>query len=460
MEIAKYWKTIVDTLQDGLMVIDPEGNILAMNPAAERLTGYTADELVGRNCRTLNCTGCELFGRGAGEEWCRLYVNGNVKAKKCLISKKDRRALHVVKNAAVLRDSDGKMIGAVETFTDISEIVRQQQEIETLRKSCRLEEDHHGLLGESLPMQRLVELIENVARTDAPVLIHGQSGTGKELVARAIHEESPRKNKPFIKVNCAALNENLLESELFGHEKGAYTGADRTRIGRFEAAHEGTIFLDEIGDIPLATQVKLLRVLEEKEIERVGDHKTIAVDVRIVSATNKDLDALIEQELFREDLFFRINVFPLSCPSLVERYEGIPLLVQNFIEQNAAKSSKKIVGLTPDAMEALLTYSWPGNVRELRNAIEYAFVLCSGNWIGREHLPPKIITNGKRPLLNHNQSPVSWEEERTRLINTLRQVSGNQSEAARILGVSRVTIWKRIKKYGIRLDSELAGVAV
>ena len=459
MEIAKYWKTIVDTLQDGLMVMDPEGNILAMNPAAEKMTGYTADELVGRNCRTLNCTGCELFGRGAGEEWCQLYVKGNVKAKKCLISKKDRRALHVVKNAAVLRDSEGQMIGAVETFTDISEIVRQQQEIETLRKSCRLEEDHHGLLGESPPMQRLVELIKNVARTDAPVLIHGPSGTGKELVARAIHEESPRKDKPFIKVNCAALNENLLESELFGHEKGAYTGADRTRIGRFEAAHKGTIFLDEIGDIPLATQVKLLRVLEEKEIERVGDHKTIAVDVRIISATNKDLDALIDQELFREDLFFRINVFPLSCPSLAERYEDIPLLVQNFIEQNAAKGSKKIVGLTPEAMEALLTYAWPGNVRELRNAIEYAFVLCSGKWIGREHLPPKIVANGKRPLVNHQQSPASWEEERNKLINTLRQVSGNQSEAARILGVSRVTVWKRIKKYGIKLESELAGVA-
>ena len=459
MELAKYWKTIVDTLQDGLMVMDPEGNILAMNPAAEKLTGYSADELVGRNCRTLNCTGCELYGRGAAEEWCQLYVKGNVKAKKCLISKKDRRALHVVKNAAVLRDSKGQMIGAVETFTDISEIVRQQQEIETLRKSCRLEEDHHGLLGDSPPMQRLFELIENVARTDAPVLIHGPSGTGKELVARAIHEESPRKDKPFIKVNCAALNENLLESELFGHEKGAYTGADRTRIGRFEAAHRGTIFLDEIGDIPLATQVKLLRVLEEKEIERVGDHKTIVVDVRIISATNKDLDALIDQDLFREDLFFRINVFPLSCPSLAERYEDIPQLVQNFIEQNAAKSSKKIVGLTPEAMEALLTYSWPGNVRELRNAIEYAFVLCSGNWIGREHLPPKITTNGKRLLVNHQQSPASWEEERTKLIDTLRQVNGNQSQAARILGVSRVTIWKRIKKYGIKLESDLAGVA-
>ena len=455
MEIGKYWKTIVDTLQDGLMVIDLDGNILAMNPAAERLTGYSTDELVGMNCRTLNCTGCELYGRGSAEEWCSLYVKGIVKAKKCLISRKDRRALHVVKNASVLRDSEGNMIGAVETFTDISEIVRQQQEIVTLRRSCRLEEEHHGLLGESLPMQRLFELIENVAQTDAPVLIHGHSGTGKELVARAIHEESPRKDKPFIKVNCATLNENLLESELFGHEKGSYTGADRTRIGRFEAAHEGTIFLDEIGDIPLATQVKLLRVLEEKEIERVGDHKPISVDVRIISATNKDLEALIAQELFREDLFFRINVFPLNCPSLIERLDDIHLMVQNFVEQNAAKSRKKIVGLTPEAMEALLTYSWPGNVRELRNAIEYAFVLCSGNWIGVKHLPPKIASNGKKTPVKQHQSAASWEQERKKLIQTLRRVGGNQSEAARLLGVSRVTVWKRIKKYGIDLEAEL-----
>ena len=294
MELGKYWKTIVDTLQDGLMVMDPEGNILALNPAAERLTGYSADELVGQNCRILNCTGCELYGRGAGEDWCRLYVKGNVTAKKCLISKKDHRALHVVKNATVLRDSEGQMIGAVETFTDISEMVRQQQEILTLRKSCHLEQDHHGLLGESLPMQRLFELIENVARTDAPVLIHGQSGTGKELVARAIHEDSPRKDRPFIKVNCAALNENLLESELFGHEKGAFTGAYRHRKGRFEAADGGSIFLDEIGDIPPSIQVKLLRVLENKTLIPVGADREVTVDERMLAATNQDLEKLIE----------------------------------------------------------------------------------------------------------------------------------------------------------------------
>src|SRR5210317_663981 len=390
MEIAKYWKTIVDTLQDGLMVLDTAGNILAVNPAAERLTGYSRDELVGNNCRTLNCTGCDIYGRGEGKEWCKLFVSGQVKAKKCLISDKQRRAVHVVKNASVLKDPGGNILGAVETFSDISEIVRQRQEIASLRKSCHLEEKHHGLLGESQPMQYLFELIENVSQTVAPVLIHGPSGTGKELVARAIHEESPRNKKPFIKVNCAALNENLLESELFGHEKGAYTGADRTRIGRFEAAHSGTIFLDEIGDIPLSTQVKLLRVLEEKEIERVGDHRPISVDVRVISATNKNLDDLVARELFREDLLFRINVFPLNCPSLAQRLEDIPIIVQDFIDQNAGKGGKSITGLTPEAMETILSYDWPGNVRELRNAIEYAFVLCPSGGIGVDHLPPKI----------------------------------------------------------------------
>jgi len=455
MDIAKHWKTIVDTMQDGLMVLDTKGNILAMNPAAELLTGYTADELIGENCRTLNCTGCTVYGRGAGKDWCSLFVTGEVKGKKCLITNKNLRAVHILKNASVLKDSDGNPIGSVETFTDMSEIVRQQQEIDSLRRSCHLDDGFHGMIGESSVMQQLFELIINVSSSEAPVLIHGQSGTGKELVARAIHEASSRNNKPFIKVNCAALNENLLESELFGHEKGAYTGADRTRIGRFEAAHEGTIFLDEIGDIPLSTQVKLLRVLEEKEIERVGDQKPIPVDVRVISATNQDLEELVAQKLFREDLLFRINVFPLCCPTLLERTEDIPLIVQNFIEQNSAKATKTISGVTPEALEAILTYSWPGNVRELRNAIEYAFVLCPGGWIGLEHLPSKITSANRAPRVNHRTNSASWREERQKLIDTLRQVGGNQSQAARLLGVSRVTIWKRMKKYGISLVSDL-----
>lgn len=456
MDIGKYWKTIVDTLQDGLMVIDVQGNILAANPAAVRLTGYSANELIGSNCRILNCTGCELYGRGSGKDWCSLFEKGEVRAKKCLITKKSLRAAHVLKNASVLYDADGEMIGSVETLTDISELIQQQQEIESLRKSCRLDEGFHGMLGESPSMQHLFELIENVSQTEAPVLIYGQSGTGKELVARAIHETSLRSNKPFIKVNCAALNENLLESELFGHEKGAYTGADRTRIGRFEAAHSGTIFLDEIGDIPLSTQVKLLRVLEEKEIERVGDHRPISVDVRVISATNKNLDDLVARELFREDLLFRINVFPLNCPSLAQRLEDIPLIVQDFIDQNGDRGGKAILGLTANAMETIFAYDWPGNVRELRNAMEYAFVLCPGGWIGNAHLPPKVKGFAQKASSGPRARPGSWENERDHLINVLRQVNGNQSEAARLMGVSRVTIWKRIKKYGINLNSDLA----
>ena len=454
MDIARYWKIIVDTLQDGLVVVDSGGNIVFVNPAAEKLTGYSAEELIGSNCRELNCTGCDVYNQGVGEKWCKLFIKGESRAKKCVIVRKDGRAVQIIKNASVLKDSDGRVIGAVETFTDMSEIVSQQQEIMSLRKTFHVDDGYQGILGQSPAMQRLFELIENVALSDAPVMIQGQSGTGKELVARAIHDVSLRRNKPFVKVNCAALNENLLESELFGHVKGAYTGADRSRAGRFEAAHEGTIFLDEIGDIPLKIQVKLLRVLEEKEIERVGDHKSIPVDVRIISATNRDLDALIAQGVFREDLFFRINVFPLRCPALCERKEDIPMIVQNFIEQNMKKSGKKILGLTSEAMEKLMVYSWPGNVRELRNAIEYAFVLCSGGWIEAGHLPVKIVHPETRALRSSLAHPENTRE-REQLIQILRQVSGNQSEAARILEVSRVTIWKRIKKYGIDVHSEI-----
>ncbi|MGA8178409.1 MAG: sigma 54-interacting transcriptional regulator [Desulfobacterales bacterium] len=448
MDIGSHWETIIETLQDGVLVIDLEGNIISANPAAERLTGYLSEELIGKSCRILNCTGCKIKEGGPKEVWCKLFSVGQSKNKKCLITHKDRRTVHIIKSASVLRDKDGSIIAAVETLTDISQIIRQQQEIAALRKTYHLDDGYHGILGKSIVMQNLFELIDNVAQSDAPVMIQGQSGTGKEMVARAIHKAGIRRDKPFVKVNCAALNENLLESELFGHVKGAYTGADRTRIGRFEAAQEGTIFLDEIGDIPPSTQVKLLRVLEEKEIERVGDHHPIPADVRIITATNKNLEKLIGSGLFREDLFFRINVFPLHCPTLSERMEDLPFIVQSFIRHNSIQSNKKILGLTPEAMEILLTYHWPGNVRELRNAIEYAFVLCPGGAIGKQHLPPKIVkTTG---LVSH---PVDCYQhvshDREKFLKVLQQAGGNQSEAARILGVSRVTIWKRMKKYGI-----------
>jgi len=455
MDIARFWETIVNTLHDGLLVVDARGTILNVNPAAEKLTGYSAKELVGKNCRVLNCSGCQIYGRGPGQNWCALYDRHRIRAKKCTITDKNGRSLFVMKNASVLKDDNGKVVGAIETLTDLSEIVRQQQEIISLRQSCRLDDGFHGIIGHAPPMQRLFELIENVAQSDAPVLIHGPSGTGKELAAHAVHEAGLRKKAPFIKVNCAALNENLLESELFGHVRGAYTGADRARVGRFEAAHGGTIFLDEIGDIPPATQVKLLRVLEEKEIERVGDHQPLEVDVRIISATNRDLEERVSAGLFREDLFFRINVFPLTMPSLQERMEDIPPLIQGFIQQNNRRSGKKIEGLSPAAMDALLDYEWPGNVRELRNTIEYAFVLCPSGWIDPEHLPHRITRRKPKITKNARTAAPIADPQRETLLEALRRTGGNQSEAARHLGVSRVTVWKRIKKFNVDLNRDL-----
>ncbi|MFO7714177.1 sigma-54 interaction domain-containing protein [Desulfosarcina sp.] len=454
MDIAKYWKTIVDTLQDGLMVVDPMGRIIAANPAAERVTGYTADELIGKSCRILNCTGCKIIGKGAGTQWCGLFSRGAIKEKKCLITNKDRHSVHIIKSASVLRNEKGEIIGAVETLTDITERIRQQQEIVSLRKTFHLDEGYHGILGKSPAMLNLYEMIENVAQSDTPVMIQGESGSGKELVARAIHRASGRSDKPYVKVNCAALNENLLESELFGHVKGAYTGADRTRVGRFEAAHQGTIFLDEIGDIPPAIQIKLLRVLEDRKIERVGDNRSIPVDVRVITATHKNLDALIEKGLFREDLYFRINVFPLHCPPLCERREDIPLIAQSFIRRNAVNSGKKIIGLTPDALETLMDYAWPGNVRELRNAIEYAFVLCQSGGIGVQHLPHKMVHGMLDPKETCELDPGCVKDRET-LIQVLRKADGNQSKAAKMLGVSRVTVWKRMKRFGIDIKQDV-----
>jgi DNA-binding NtrC family response regulator len=298
-------------------------------------------------------------------------------------------------------------------------------------------------------MQFFFELIEKVAMSDAPVVITGQRSSGKELVARAIHDLGPRRQGPFIKVNCAALDENLLESVLFGHVKGAFPGANNPRIGRFEAAYGGTIFLDEIGDIPPTTQIKLLRTLEEKEIERVGASGPIKIDVRIVSATHKNLEDLIAHGRFREDLYFRINVFPITCPPLCDRTEDIPIIVQHLIQRNNLKMGKNITGATPAAIEKMTAYAWPGNVGELRNAIDYAFAICSSTHIGIKHLPAAI---GRSEKIIDNAD----FEKRAELIRALRQTGGNRSEAARILGISRVTVWKQIHKFGIDIPRELA----
>jgi transcriptional regulator with PAS, ATPase and Fis domain len=302
-------------------------------------------------------------------------------------------------------------------------------------------------------MGKVFDLISSAAQSDAPVVAYGESGTGKELVAMAIHRLGARRSGPFVKVNCAALNESLLESELFGHVKGAFTGADRTRVGRFEAANGGDIFLDEIGDLPLSTQVKLLRVLQEKEIEKVGDHRPITIDVRILAATNKDLSKLMEQGRFREDLYYRIGVIPIHLPPLRERREDIPLLVDAFINRLRVKSGKPIIGISREALDLLINYDWPGNIRELINAIEYGFVLCSEGEILPVHLPEQL-TQGSPPqtTLRRAEWLLSTAGQRDKVIEALAEAGGNRSKAANILGISRTTLWKRIKKYGIQVE--------
>jgi two-component system response regulator HydG len=282
------------------------------------------------------------------------------------------------------------------------------------------------------------------------VVIYGESGTGKELVASAIHRLSDRGNAPFIKVNCAALNENLLESELFGHTKGAFAGADKIRIGRFEAADQGTILLDEIGDLPLSTQTKLLRVLQEQEIERVGDHQPVPIDVRLISATNQDLNILMDEGKFRNDFYYRIGVIPIIIPPLRQRLEDLPLLLNTFLERGRLKSNKEIKGMSTEAIDLLFSYHWPGNIRELINVIDYSFVICPGGEITPEHLP---VNFRNRSDLNTTDKRRQYSEDRRQqLLDALHQSGENKSEAARILGISRVTLWKQLKKYKITVD--------
>jgi two-component system response regulator HydG len=450
-EINRYWKTVVNTIQDGLMVVDRAGMIVSVNHALETITGYARKDLVGSPCSALNCNICEAARDRQEEHWCVLFRTGSLKMRRCKLIRKDGRNIHVLKNASLLRDSKGEVIGAVETLTDITEIVQKDHQIDAFQRELRSEDGFHGMIGVSPSMQKVFNLITNATDSDAPMMIFGESGTGKDLVAKAIHETGARKRKPLVKVNCAALSESLLESELFGHVKGAYTSAYRSREGRFESARGGDIFLDEIGDLPLSTQVKLLRVLEEKVIERVGDNRPIQVDVRIISATNKDLKSLVDKGAFRDDLFFRINVIPIRLPALRERIEDIPLLADAFFKRAQMKSSHPIQGISKEAMSLLMTYDWPGNVRELRSTFEYAFVACHEPLIQPYHLPPTIFHAQEQSTKPRRLMVGATEIQKRELIGALRKSGGNQSEAARLLGVSRVTVWSRIKKLKIDL---------
>ncbi len=426
------------------MVVDKEGQIVFANKAFEELFGYTNAELAGKSCDVFQCDRC-FSARASGlDKYCALFKDEEIRSSECVFRRKDATPLHVLKNAAVIRDAEGQVIGGVETLTDLSRVLAGEEIIASLKEELQASRKDFGdIVGRSEAMRQVFDLAASAASSEAPVVVYGESGTGKELLAHALHRQSGRQAGPFIKVNCAALNENLLESELFGHVKGAFTGADQQRIGRFEAANRGSIFLDEIGDLPLTTQTKLLRVLQEKEIERVGDNRTIEIDVRIITATHKDLVELIGQGQFREDLFYRINVIPINLPPLRRRQADIPLLVEKFIKVVAGKSGKNISGISDAALDIMINYPWPGNVRELINAIEYAFVVCPRGRVKVEHLPQHLCT---AQVARGN--PVS-SGRRARVRQALEESGWNRTKAAAVLGVSRVTLWKWMKKYSL-----------
>ena len=454
-ELDRYWKTVVDTIRDGIIIVNTGGAIVSVNRALETMTGYSREELIGQPCYLLDCDGCVRSADNNAEHWCELFRLGELSTRKCMIRAKNGRLIHAIRNASLLKDSDGNVIGSVGTLTDVTEMIEKEIQIEAFRRELRSQDGFHGIVGISPAMRQVFDLIENAAQSDAPVIIYGESGTGKELVGQAIHEIGLRSKGPFIKVNCASLTDSLLESELFGHVRGAFTGAIRDRIGRFEKADGGDIFLDEIGDLPIITQVKLLRILENKVIERVGSSTPIPVDVRVITATNRNLPEMVDDGRFREDFFFRINVIPINLPPLRDRLEDIPLLAETFFRKIKLKSDKAIDGISNEAMEALVAYSWPGNVRELKSAFEYAFVACNDSLIRPHHLPHTVfrprnmLAPAKRKVFNLK------EIEKQELIETLEKTGGNQSKAAEMLGVTRVTIYNRMRRYGITAQKRI-----
>jgi len=448
---------IIDSMADGVFTLDKTGRISSWNPSMERISGYTAQETLDKSCGILQFNRC--FGKECptGIENCKIVKSGLSEVKECFLRHKDGYDVPVIKNANVVKDENGQVVGVVETLTDMSELIKTRQMAE--EATFQLEKVHQfgSIIGKSHAMQQVFKAIRAAAASRATILIQGASGTGKELVAGAIHYNSAVKDNPLVTVNCSALSESLLESELFGHVKGAFTGAMRDRIGRFEEAGGGTIFLDEIGEVSPFIQVKLLRVLQERDIERVGDSKKRKIDIRIITASNQDLYKLVEKGRFRQDLFYRLKVFPINIPALKERREDIPLLVNHFINIQNTITGKKIAGISHQAMRLIMDYAWPGNVRELENAIEHAFVLRDKEEIQVVDLPVEIRQAEHEPAFVDEYSAdikpprPSKKLNREILLELLEQCDWNKAEVSRRICVSRTAVWKYMKKWDIPL---------
>jgi len=453
----RFVNQIIDSMADGVFTMDANGRISSWNQSMERISGYTAKEAMGETCELFRFSRC--FGKEcpAGIKKCGILTHEFSGAKECLLQHKEGHDVPVIKNASVVRDEDENIIGVVETVTDLTELNKARKKAE--EAVLKLGEIHRmdNLIGKSQAMRKVFTAIIAAASSNATVLVQGESGTGKELVAGAIHYNSERKNKPLITVNCSALSESLLESELFGHIKGAYTGAMRDRVGRFEEAQEGTIFLDEIGELSPFIQVKLLRVLQEREIERVGESRRRNVDIRVIAATHQDLYSRVQKGYFREDLYYRLKVFPINLPPLRERKEDLPLLVSHFIKIQNLKTGKEIHGVSQAALRILMDYHWSGNVRELENAIEHAFVLCNKDRIDPFDLPVEI-RQSEYPVsfsaipekLRSNPVPQKKLSKEV-LLKLLDECDWNKAEVGRRAGLSRTAIWKYMKKWEIPL---------
>jgi len=433
-------QTILDSINEGVFTVDLDWRITTFNLAAEKITHVKRKEALGRQC-------CDVFRASICENACvlrRTMSSGKpvMNATAHIINQKGER-IPIRISTALLNDESGRPIGGVETFQDLSPIEQLQKEL----KSRYTFED---IVGRSAPMMKLFEILPQISESTSTVLIEGASGTGKELFARAIHSLSPRKNKPFIAVNCAALPDTLLESELFGHKAGAFTDARKDKPGRFALANGGTIFLDEIGDISPAMQVRLLRVLQDRIIEPLGSVEPVKTDVRVVAATNKDLGRLVRDGVFREDLYYRIRVISLKLPGLNQRREDIPLLVDHLVAKFNRLQGKDIEGVSEEVMAQLMEYDYPGNVRELENILEQAFVLCRGQLIELHHLPAEMRPVGTTGY--GGGSPMSLQSMEKLLIGeALRRHKGSRSRAARQLGINPSTLYRKLKSLKMEL---------
>ncbi len=436
---------ILDSIADGVFTVDAKQKVTSFNRAAQEITGIIREEAIGRHC-------WEVFRASICEGQCSLRqtmeTGKSIVNQPIFILNSQGQRIPVSISTALLKDERGRVIGGVETFRDLSVV-------EALRKELENRHSFFDIISKNEGMHRLFGILEQVAESNTTVLLVGESGTGKELFAKAIHSLSPRKTGPIITINCGALPDNLLESELFGYKAGAFTDAKKDKPGRLALAEGGTLFLDEIGDISPALQVRLLRVLQDKVYEPLGSTKSLKADVRIVAATNSDLEELVRGGSFRQDLYYRINVVKLVLPPLRDRKEDIPLLADHFIRKFNRLNAKEIQGLSPEVFPILMSHDFPGNVRELENIIEYANVVCKNSLIGSKHLPDYLVCglNRTRPLMPEDspKGTISWEDvERNFIYEVLRRNEWNRSATASQIGIHISTLWRKMKRLNIK----------